>query len=75
MVISRANAIRSRSPAPEEVEKQDFAVDSPRGNAICRMVDAAEVAYMTVFLASDKAWAVTGEVIAATGGTSNMVYY
>jgi NAD(P)-dependent dehydrogenase (short-subunit alcohol dehydrogenase family) len=26
----------------EEAERQDFAPDSPRGNAICRMVDASE---------------------------------
>jgi short-subunit dehydrogenase involved in D-alanine esterification of teichoic acids len=30
--------------SPEEAERQDFAPDSPRGNAICRMVDASEVA-------------------------------
>lgn len=59
----------------EEIEAQDFAPDSPRGNAICRMVDAAEVAYLTTYLASDKAWAITGEVIAAGGGTGNAVYY
>lgn len=59
----------------EEMEQQDFAADSPRGNAICRMVDASEIAYLTVFLASDKAWAVTGEVIAANGGVGNAVYY
>src|SRR5215468_7632138 len=53
---------------PEEVEKRNYAPDSPRGNAICRMVDAAEVAYVTVFLASDKAWAISGELVAATGG-------
>ena len=35
--------------AAEEVEKRDFAADSPRGNAICRMVDAAEIAYLTAF--------------------------
>ncbi len=61
--------------SPEEVERRDFTPDSPRGNAICRMVDAAEIAYLTVFLASDKSWAVTGEVIAATGGTGVAVYY
>src|SRR5207245_4788576 len=49
--------------APAEVETRDFAPDSPRGNAICRMVDAAEIAYVTAFLASDTAWAVTGELI------------
>ena len=60
---------------PEAVEAQDFAPDSPRGNAICRMVDASEIGYLTAFLASDKAWAVTGEVIAAGGGTGTAVYY
>ncbi len=59
----------------EEIEAQDFAPDSPRGNAICRMVDASEIGYLTCYLASDKAWAVTGEVIAAGGGTGTAVYY
>ena len=61
--------------SPEEAEKQDFAPDSPRGNAICRMVDASEVAFVTVFLASDKAWAVSGELVAATGGAGRTVHY
>src|SRR6266705_3051637 len=61
--------------APGDVESRDFAPDSPRGNAICRMVDAAEIAYVTVFLASDKAWAVTGELVVATGGAGRAVYY
>jgi NAD(P)-dependent dehydrogenase (short-subunit alcohol dehydrogenase family) len=60
---------------PEEAEKRDFAPDSPRGNAICRMVDAAEIAYLTAFLASDKAWAVSGELVVATGGAGRSVYY
>ncbi|HET8533656.1 MAG TPA: SDR family oxidoreductase [Methylomirabilota bacterium] len=61
--------------APEDVEKRDFADDSPRGNAIGRMVDAAEIAYLAVFLASDKAWAVSGELVVATGGAGRSVYY
>ncbi len=61
--------------SPEEMEQKDFTPDSPRGNAICRMVDASEIGYLTVFLASDKSWAVTGEVITATGGAGNSVYY
>ncbi len=61
--------------SPEEAERQDFAPDSPRGNAICRMVDASEIAFLTVFLASDKAWAVSGELIAATGGAGRTVHY
>ena len=61
--------------SPEEAEKQDFAPDSPRGNAICRMVDASEIAFVAVFLASDKAWAVSGELVAATGGAGRTVFY
>jgi NAD(P)-dependent dehydrogenase (short-subunit alcohol dehydrogenase family) len=60
---------------PAAVEKADFAHDSPRGNAIGRMVDAAEVAYVTAFLVSDKAWAISGELIVATGGAGRSVYY
>jgi NAD(P)-dependent dehydrogenase (short-subunit alcohol dehydrogenase family) len=40
--------------SPEEAERRDFAPDSPRGNAICRMVDASEVAFVAVFLASER---------------------
>ncbi|HUP36630.1 MAG TPA: SDR family NAD(P)-dependent oxidoreductase [Candidatus Limnocylindria bacterium] len=58
-----------------EVEKADFAPDSPRGNAIGRMIDATEIAYVTAFLASDKAWAISGELIVATGGAGRAVYY
>jgi NAD(P)-dependent dehydrogenase (short-subunit alcohol dehydrogenase family) len=61
--------------SPEEAEAQDFAPGSPRGNHISRMVDASEIGYLTAFLASDKAWAITGELIAAGGGTGNAVYY
>lgn len=61
--------------SPEEVERQDFLPDSPRGNAICRMVDATEVAYVTLFLASDKAWAISGHLIVADGGAGRGVYY
>ncbi|PYN91680.1 MAG: hypothetical protein DMD91_33780 [Candidatus Rokuibacteriota bacterium] len=61
--------------SPEEVERQDYVPDSPRGNSICRMVDATEVAYVTVFLASDKAWAISGELIVANGGAGRAVYY
>src|SRR5215467_12004337 len=61
--------------SPDEAEQRDFAYESPRGNSICRMVDAAEIAYLTVFLASDKSWAVSGELVVATGGAGRSVYY
>ena len=59
----------------DELEKQDFAPGSPTGNAIGRMVDASEIAYVATFLASDKAWAITGELVVATGGAGTSVYY
>ena len=61
--------------APEEAERRDFAPDSPRGNSICRMVDAAEIASVAVFLASERAWAVCGELVVANGGAGRAVYY
>src|ERR1700675_1515314 len=61
--------------SPDDSGGQYFAPASPRGNAICRMVDASEVAFVTVFLASDKAWAVSGELIAGTGGAGRTVHY
>lgn len=59
----------------DEMEAQDYALDSSAGNAICRMVDSAEIAYVATFLASDKAWAVSGELIVADGGAGTSVYY
>lgn len=59
----------------EEAEALDYAAGSPRGNHINRMVDASEIAFLTAYLASDKSWAVTGEVIMAGGGVGNAVYY
>src|SRR5918996_96190 len=61
--------------SPEEAERRDFAPDSPRGNSICRMVDASEGAFVAVFLASEKAWAISGELIVATGGAGGGGYY
>ena len=72
LLAARAAELRI---APEEVERRDYADDSPRGNAIGRMVDAAEIADVAVFLASDRAWAVTGELVVATGGAGKAVYY
>ena len=72
LIAARAAELRT---TPEELEQRDFAHDSPHGNAIGRMLDAAEIAYLSAFLASDKAWAVTGEVVVASGGAGRGVYY
>ena len=60
---------------PEEVERSDYAEGSPRGNALGRMVEAQEVAYVAAFLASDKGAALTGGLIVANGGAGQAVYY
>ena len=60
---------------PEEAEKRDFAPDGPRSNAIGRIVDAREIAYVAAFLASERSWAISGELVVATGGAGKAVYY
>src|SRR5262249_17469947 len=61
--------------SPEEAERRDFGPDSSRGNSICRMVDAAEIASVAVFLPSEKAWPVCGELLVANGGAGRWVYH
>lgn len=72
LLQTRADSVGS---TPIEVESDDYAKGSPRANAIGRMIDATEVAHVAAFLCSDKAWCVTGEVVAADGGGGNAVYY
>ena len=72
MLAARAKEL---GVTPELAEEQDFAPGSSRGNAMCRMVDAAEIGYLTAFLASEQGWAITGELIVANGGVGNAVYY
>jgi NAD(P)-dependent dehydrogenase (short-subunit alcohol dehydrogenase family) len=73
--VMLADRAKDMGITPQEVEAQDFADGSPRTNHINRMIDASEIGYLTAYLASDKAWAVTGEVIMAGGGSGNAVYY
>ncbi len=72
MMEARANKL---GVTPAEAEALDYADGSPRGNHINRMVDASEIGFLAAYLASDKSWAITGEVIMAGGGTGNAVYY
>jgi NAD(P)-dependent dehydrogenase (short-subunit alcohol dehydrogenase family) len=44
-------------------------------NIAGRLIDAREIAYVVAFLASPKAVAINGDVIAAGGGISNVIYY
>jgi enoyl-[acyl-carrier-protein] reductase (NADH) len=45
-----------------------------QNTAIRRIVDAKEIGYVVAFLASPKATAITGEVIAAGGGSQRAVF-
>ncbi len=60
---------------PKEIERRDYAKGAPGGNAIRRMVDPSEIAYVSVFLASNQARALTGELLVPNGGAGNAVYY
>ena len=44
-------------------------------NIAGRLIDAREIAYVVTFLASPKAAAINGDVIAAGGGVSHVIYY
>jgi len=44
-------------------------------NIAGRLIDAREIAYVVTFLASPKAAAINGDVIAAGGGVSHAIYY
>jgi NAD(P)-dependent dehydrogenase (short-subunit alcohol dehydrogenase family) len=44
-------------------------------NLVGRLIDAREIAYVVTFLASPKAAAINGDVIAAGGGASHVIYY
>lgn len=63
----------------ERARRQGVTVEEYERNiaanvAIRRMVESREVGYVVTFLASDKAAAVTGEVIAAGGGVGGAVF-
>jgi NAD(P)-dependent dehydrogenase (short-subunit alcohol dehydrogenase family) len=54
---------------PDEVER------TMAGNAIGRIVDAAEVAVVVAFLASPRSVAITGDALAAGGGALRTIHY
>jgi len=58
----------------EEYERRGFQ-SNLWSNFIGRVVDASEIAYLALFLCCDKAGAITGEVIEASGGVGVAVHY
>ena len=82
-----ASVARLEQDVPEDVAGSTFDVVAAglgeRGQLLAQYhdashrvsVDATEVAYVTVFLASDKAWAISGHLLIADGGAGRAVYY
>jgi NAD(P)-dependent dehydrogenase (short-subunit alcohol dehydrogenase family) len=67
VIAARAEA---RGLSPAEIETR-----MASENAIRRLVDAREIAYVVAFLCSPKAIAINGDVIAAGGGDPGSIYY
>jgi NAD(P)-dependent dehydrogenase (short-subunit alcohol dehydrogenase family) len=67
-VISRR--AREEGISEEEVERR-----MSRANPLGRIIDAREIAYVVAFLASPRAVAINGDVIAAGGGAGHAIYY
>ena len=70
---------RSGPMYAEQAEQEGLTVDEiesrvTRNIAIRKIVDASEVAYVAAFLCSPKSVAITGEIIAAGGGSSRAFY-
>ena len=61
---------RERGVTPADIEAEQ-AARSP----LNRMIDAAEVADVVVFLASPRSVAITGDVVMASGGAGRAIYY
>jgi NAD(P)-dependent dehydrogenase (short-subunit alcohol dehydrogenase family) len=59
---------RTERTGPEQEER------AAQTTSTRRMVDASEIGYVVTFLASARATAITGEVIAAGGGVPGVVY-
>jgi NAD(P)-dependent dehydrogenase (short-subunit alcohol dehydrogenase family) len=65
-----AERARSQGIAPDEVERT-----MAEGNSVRRLIDARDIAYVVAFLASPRAVAINGDVIAAGGGAPSAIYY
>ncbi|MBA2449483.1 MAG: SDR family oxidoreductase [Chloroflexi bacterium] len=65
-----AERARRQGVAPDEVERT-----MAKGNSVRRLIDARDIAYVVAFLASPRAVAINGDVIAAGGGTPRAIYY
>jgi NAD(P)-dependent dehydrogenase (short-subunit alcohol dehydrogenase family) len=60
-------------------ERQGISIEDAEkrmvNNLVGRWIDARDIAYVVTFLASPKAAAINGDVIAAGGGVKGVIYY
>lgn len=66
--------------AAARAEERGVSVDTildemASANAVRKLIDAREIAYIAAFVASPKAVAINGDGIAAGGGVGNAIYY
>ena len=65
-----AERARSEGVSEEVVERR-----MAQANSVRRLIDARDIAYVVAFLASPKAGAINGDVIAAGGGVGRGIHY
>lgn len=61
---------KAQGVAPEEIERR-----MAEANSVKRQIDARDIANVVTFLASPRAVAIHGDVIAAGGGSPRSIYY
>ena len=69
-----------RASSPRRAERQGITRRGSRAahgcnNLVGRLIDARDIAYVVTFLASPKAVAINGDVIAAGGGARGSIFY
>ncbi len=57
------------------VSVDEILIDMANGNAVRKLIDAREIAYIAAFVASPKAVAINGDAIAAGGGVGTAIHY
>jgi NAD(P)-dependent dehydrogenase (short-subunit alcohol dehydrogenase family) len=67
--------VLARMAGAQGISEQEAERRLAEGNVLRRLIDAREIAYLVAFLASPKAVAINGDVIAAGGGAPRGIYY